>query len=72
MDRNTIEKTVKTKKVNDNFNLNISTVNIDRPTVCCPETENDLRANKTTSRNKTNSGNLYPLVQEHRLQNPKM
>ena len=25
--------------------------------VFCPETENDLRANKTTSLNKINSGN---------------
>ena len=70
MDRNTIEKTVKTKKVNDNLNLNISTANTDRPIVCCPENENDLRARKVISRNKINSGNSCPLVQEHRLQNP--
>ena len=37
----------------------------------CPETQNDLRANKTTSRKKINSSNSYPQVQEHSLQNPK-
>ena len=36
-----------------------------------PETQNDLRANKTTSCNKINSGNSYAQLQEHRLQPPK-
>ena len=45
--------------------------NTDRPIVFCPETQNNLGANITTSRSKINSGNSYPLVQEHRLQNPK-
>ena len=31
--------------------------NTDRPINFCPGTQNDLRANNTTSRNKTNSGN---------------
>ena len=52
MDRNTIEKNVKTKKVNSNVNLKVSMPNTDRPIVSCPETQNDLRANKKTSRNK--------------------
>ena len=43
----------------------------DRPIVFCPETQNHLRANKTTSRNKISSGNSYPQVQQHRLKNPK-
>ena len=71
MDRNTIEKSVKTKKVNSNLNLKVSMPNTDRPIVSCPETQNHLRANKTTSRNKINSGNSYPQVQQHRLKNPK-
>ena len=45
--------------------------NTDRPIVSCPETQNNFRANKTTSRNKINSGNSYSQVQQHRLQNPK-
>ena len=45
--------------------------NTDRPIVSCPETQNNLRVNKTTSRNKINNGNSYPQVQEHRLQNPQ-
>ena len=40
--------------------------NTDRPIVSCPKAQNDLRANKITSCNKINSGNLYPQVQEHR------
>ena len=71
MDRNTIEKNVKTKKVNSNLNLKVSMPNTDRPIVSCPETQNHLRANKITSHNKINSGNSYPQVQQHRLQNPK-
>ena len=71
MDRNTIEKTVKKKKVNGNLNLKVSMPKTDRPIVSCPETQNDLRANKTTSRNEINSGNSYSQVQQHRLQNPK-
>ena len=31
--------------------------NTDRPINFCPDTQNDLRANNATSRNKTNSGN---------------
>ena len=31
--------------------------NTDRPINFCPDTQNDLRANNTTSRNKTNSRN---------------
>ena len=45
--------------------------NTDRPIVSRPETQNHLRANKTTSRNKINSGNSYPQVQQHRSKNPK-
>ena len=44
----------------------------DRPIVSCPETQNHLRANKTTSRNKIHSGNSYPQVQQHMLKNPKI
>ena len=39
--------------------------------VSCPETQNHIRANKTTSHNKINSGNSYPQFQQHRLKNPK-
>ena len=46
--------------------------NTDRPIVSCPETQNHLTANKTTSRNKINSGNSYPQVQQHMLKNPKI
>ena len=42
----------------------------DRPIVSCPETQNHLRANKTTC-NKVNSGNSYLQVQQHRLKNLK-
>ena len=45
--------------------------NADRPIVSCPETQNDLGANKTTSRNKINNASSYSQVQEHRLQTPK-
>ena len=45
--------------------------NTDRSIVSCPETQNHLRANKTTSRNKIISGNSYPQVEQHRLKNPK-
>ena len=68
MDRNTIEKSVKTKKVNVKLNLKVSTPNTDRLIVSCPETQNDLRTKKAISCNKSNS---YPQVQEHSLQNPK-
>ena len=44
----------------------------DRPIVSCPETQNHLRANKITSRNKINSGNSYPQVQQHMLKTPKI
>ena len=44
--------------------------NTDRPIVSCPETQNHLRANKTTSRNKINSGNSYPQVQQQ-VKKPK-
>ena len=47
-------------------------INNDRPIASCPETQNNLRANKTTSRKKLSRGNSYSLVQAHRLQNPKM
>ena len=72
LDRNTVEKSVKTKKVNGNLNLKVSMPNTDRPIVSWPKTQNHLRANKTTSRNKINSGNSYPQVQHYRLKNPKM
>ena len=71
MDRYTIEESVKTKRVNDNLNLKAFMPNTDRPIVSCPETQNDLRASKITSRNKISSGNSYSQVQQHRLQNPK-
>ena len=68
---NLLAKSVKTKKVNGNFNLKVSLHNTDRPNASCPETQNDLRTNKTTSWNKINTNNSYPQVQEQRLQNPK-
>ena len=43
----------------------------DRPIVPFPETQNDLRANKTTFRNKINSDNSYLQVQEHWSQSSK-
>ena len=43
----------------------------DRPIVSCSDTQNHLRANKTTSCNKINIGNSYPQVQQHKLKNPK-
>ena len=49
LDRNTIEKSVKTKEVNGNLNLKVSMANTDRPIISCPETQSDIRANKTTS-----------------------
>ena len=52
-------------------NLKVSMPNTDRPIVFCPETQNHFRANKTTSRNKINSGNSYPQVQQHRVKNTK-
>ena len=70
MDRNTIEKSVKTKKVNSNLNLKVSMPNTERPIVFCSEIQNYLRANKTTSRNKINSGNSYPQVQQQ-VKKPK-
>ena len=70
MDRNTIEKSVKTKKVNSNLNLKASMPNTDRPIVSCLDTQNHLRSNKTTSRNKISSGNSYPQVQQQ-LKKPK-
>ena len=72
LDRKTIEKSVKTKKVNDNLNLKVSMPNTDRPIVSSPETQNHLWKSKRTSHNKINSGNSYPQVQQHRLKNPKM
>ena len=71
MDRNTVEKSVKMKKVNGNLNLKVSMPNTDRSIVSCPKTQNHLRVNKTTSRNKINSGNSYSQVQHYRLKNPK-
>ena len=71
MDRNTIEKSVKTQRINGNLNLNVSMLSTDKPIVSYSETRNHLRANETTSRNKINSGNSYPQVQQHRLKNPK-
>ena len=71
LDRNTVEKSVKTKKLNGNLNLKVSMPNTDRPIVSCPEIQNNFRANKTASRNKINSGNSYSQVQQHRLHNPK-
>ena len=68
LDINTIEKSVKIKKINGKLNLKVSTPNTDRPIVSRPETQNDLRANKTISRSKSN---WYPQIQKHRLQNPK-
>ena len=59
------------KKVNSNLNLKVFMPNTDRPIVFCPETQNHLRANKTTSCNKINSGNSHPQVQQRRLKNQK-
>ena len=50
------------KKVNGNLNLKVSMPSTDRPIFSFPETQNDFRANKTTSRNKINSSNSYPQV----------
>ena len=44
--------------------------NTDRPIVSCPETQKHLTANKTTSRNKINSGNSYLQVQQQ-VKKPK-
>ena len=52
MDRNTNEKSVKTKKVNVNLNFNVSTANTNSTIISCPETQNHLRGNKGTSHNK--------------------
>ena len=52
LDRNTNEKSVKTKKVNGNLNFNVSTANTNSTIISCPETQNRLRGNKGTSRNK--------------------
>ena len=71
LDRNTIKKTNKTKNVNDNLNFNISVINNDRSIVFCPETHNNLIANKITSRSKINNSNSYPIVQAYRLKDPK-
>ena len=54
-----------------NFIFEFSMPNTDRAIDSCSETQNDLKANKMTSRNKINSGNSYSQVQQHRLQNPK-
>ena len=40
LDRNTIEKSVKTKKANDNLKVSMNTA--DKPIVSCPETQNYL------------------------------
>ena len=56
--------------VNGNLKLNVSTADTDRPIFSCPETpkqfpetQNSLRVNKTTSRNKFDSGKSYPQAQ---------
>ena len=64
MDRNTIEKSVKTKEVNGNLNLKVSMANTDRPIISCPETQSDIRANKTTSAAK-----LTVAIQIHKFKN---
>ena len=69
MDRNTIEKSVKTKKVNGNLNRNIFKASTDKPIVSWNSEQ--FKANKITSQNKINNGNSYRQGQEHRLQNPK-
>ena len=38
--------------VNDNLNSNVPTINTKGPIVSSPQTQNDLRANEITSRNK--------------------
>ena len=68
MDKKTLEKSVKIKKVNGKLNLKVSTPNTDWSIASCHETQNDLRAIKTISRNRSNS---HPQVQEHKLQNPQ-
>ena len=67
LDKKTLEKSVKIKKVNGKLNLKVSTPNTDWSIASCHETQNDLRAIKTISRNKSTS---HPQVQEHKLQNP--
>ena len=54
MGRTAIEKSGKTKKITGNFNLKVSMPNVDRPNFFCLETQNNLKENKTTSRNKIN------------------
>lgn len=58
------EKIVKTKKVNGNLDLDVSTANTDRLIVSLPEAKKNLRANKVTSRseNKRKSRGCYQLV----------
>ena len=62
LDRDAIKKSVKMKKVKGNLNLKVSMPNTDRPIFSFPGTQNDFRANKTTSRNKINSSNSYSQV----------
>ena len=59
------DKRFKTKKGNGTLNIQVSTPITDRPIVSCPETQNNLRTNKTTSHKKINSSNSYSQVQEH-------
>ena len=55
------DKRFKTKKGNGTLNIPIT----NRPFVSCPETQNNLRTNKTTPHKKINSSNSYSQVQEH-------
>ena len=59
------------QRINGNLNLKVSMLNTDKPIASYSESQNHLRANETTSRNKINNGNSYPQVQQHRLKNPK-
>ena len=45
--------------IDGNLNLKVSMPNTDRLIFSCPETQNNFRANKTTSRSKINKGSSY-------------
>ena len=69
---NLLEKSVKTKKVNGNFDLKVSLHNTDRPNASCPETQNDLKQIKQLLATK-----LTPTIHIHKFKNrgyktPKM
>ena len=66
------DKRFKTKKGNGTLNIQVSTPITDRPIVSCPETQNNLRTNKTTSHKKLTAAiRIHKFKNIHRFQNPK-